>query len=318
MFIILLAVMFSAAIGVLVWRLQIPALPPGMVSGNGRLEATEIDVASKIATRVVSVVPQEGELTRRGQIVATLDADNIVAQLRAAAAHVRQAQATKREAQADIHRAESEKALAYKTLQRSKELVRRNFISAAKLDSDYSNLQSAQAALLAAENRVHEAEAAIQAAIAQSENLQIAQRDATLQAPIDGRVLYRLVEPGEIIPAGGKVLTLLDLSDVFMTIFLPTYEVGQLAIGSPARIVLDAWPEQVVPAHVSYVSPQAQFTPREVETRSEREKLMFRVKLRVESAWLVAHPELIKSGMPGMAYLRLDPSLEWPVSLQVK
>lgn len=316
-FFVLLALLLAAAALFGLWRLRQDELPAGIVSGNGRLEATEVDVATKLAGRIVSLTPREGDQVERGQIIATLDAESIAAQLRAAEAQVKQAEATRQEALAGVRKASSDRMLAEKTLQRSQELVARNFISAQKLDGDRSALQSADAALAAAQIRVNEADAAIQAAIAQSQSLRAGVDDTTLSAPISGRVLYRLAEPGEVVASGGKVLTLLDLGDVFMTVYLPTQEVGKLALGSEARIVLDAL-SQPVPARVAFVSPRAQFTPREVETRSEREKLMFRVKLRVDAGWLAAHADLVKSGMPGMAYLRLDPAQDWPANLQVK
>ena len=141
-------------------------------------------------------------------------------------------------------------------------------------------------------------------------------KDAALRAPINGRVLYRLAEPGEVVAAGGKVLTLVDLTDMYMTIYLPTDKVGQVAIGSEGKILLDGLPDQAIPAKVSFVAPKAQFTPREVETRTEREKLMFRVKVQADPAWLAAHRDLAKAGMPGVAYVRLDPTRPWPDNLQ--
>ena len=103
-----------------------------------------------------------------------------------------------------------------------------------------------------------------------------------LKSPIAGRVLYRLAEPGEVLAAGGKVLTVLELTDVYMTIFLPTALAGRIAVGSEARIVLDAVPQYVIPATISFVAARAQFTPKDVETRTEREKLMFRIKVRID------------------------------------
>jgi HlyD family secretion protein len=131
-------------------------------------------------------------------------------------------------------------------------------------------------------------------------------------------VLYRLAEPGEVLPAGGKVLTVLDLTDVYMTIFLPTSQAGRVDLGAEGRIIFDAAPEYVVPASVSFVAPRAQFTPKEVETRSEREKLMFRTKLRIAPELLQQHIEKVKTGVPGVAYVRLDPSAEWPPHLHVR
>ena len=105
-------------------------------------------------------------------------------------------------------------------------------------------------------------------------------RDMTLSTPVAGRVEYKLVQAGEVVGAGGRLVTILDLTDVFMTIFLPTGEAGRVALGSEARIVLDAAPNYVFPATVSFVAAEAQFTPKAVETANEREKLMYRVKLK--------------------------------------
>ena len=89
--------------------------------------------------------------------------------------------------------------------------------------------------------------------------------DSTLTAPINGRILYRLAEPGEVLGSGGKVLSLLDLTDVYMSIYLPTAQAGKVTIGSQARIVIDAVAEYTLPAKVTFVSAQAQFTPKSVE-----------------------------------------------------
>ncbi len=166
--------------------------------------------------------------------------------------------------------------------------------------------ESAAAALAAARIDVDYRDAAIAAAAARIERIRADIADSTLSAPIRGRVLYRLAEPGEVLSAGGKVVTVLELSDVYMTIFLPTEEAGRAVIGSEGRIVLDAAPSLVIPAAVSFVSPRAQFTPKEVETRTEREKLMFRVKVRIDPELLARNVEKVKTGLPGVAYVRLD------------
>src|SRR3546814_15751429 len=87
-------------------------------------------------------------------------------------------------------------------------------------------------------------------------------------------ILFRLAEPGEVLAAGGRVATLLDLTDVYMTVFMPSEVAGRIAVGADARIVLDAASGTPVPGKVSFVSPRAPFTPKEVETRSERDRMM--------------------------------------------
>lgn len=291
------------------------ALPPGFASGNGRLEATEVDVSTKIAGRLQTLTPKEGDFVEAGVVVARLDADDLQAQMRAAQALVQQASKVGDESRAGVRKSQSDLKLADKTLQRSEELVGKGFISRSKLDTDQTGVDGAQAGMAQAQSRVAEADANLKAAQAKAESLQATLDDMVLRAPISGRVLYRLAEPGEVLGAGGKALTLVDLTDMFMTIYLPTNLAGRVPVGSEARIVLDALPGQPIPATVAFVAPKAQFTPREVETRTEREKLMFRIKVKADAAWLASHRDLAKGGMPGVAYVRTDPAAAWPANL---
>lgn len=312
-----LLVASTAAIGFYLYEQRSGGLPAGFAAGNGRLEAVEVDVASKLAGRLNEVLPHEGDLVAADAVLARLEADDLRAQLRAAEAQVVQARRAVDESQAGVRKSASDVTLAGKSLQRSQDLVSRGFITRDKLDRDQTGMSGARAGMAQAESRVGSAAAAVAAAEAKVDALKVTLDDMTLKAPIGGRVLYRLAEPGEVVAPGGKVLTLLDLTDMYMTIYLPTDQAGKVALNGAARIVLDALPQQVVPATVSFVSPKAQFTPREVETRSEREKLMFRLKIKPDAAWLVAHRDLAKGGMPGVAYVRLDSETPWPANLQI-
>ena len=315
--IFLLLAVLTAAIAVYLYQHRAVELPAGLATGNGRLEATEVDVASKIAGRLREVLPREGDMVAAGAVVARLDADDLRAQVRAAEAQVEQARKAVEQTQAGMRKSKSDVSLAGKTLKRSEELVNKGFISRNKLDTDLTGMEGAMAGVAQARGRIGEADAAVAAAEAKRDALLVTLADSELKAPISGRVLYRLAEPGEVLAAGGKALTLLDLTDMSMTIYLPTDQAGRVALGSAARIVLDALQEQVIPAHVSFVAPKAQFTPREVETRSEREKLMFRIKVKADPAWLAAHRDLAKGGMPGVAWVRLDPGVAWPAKLAI-
>ncbi len=215
-------------------------LPAGFASGNGRLEATEVDVATKIAGRLAELGPREGGWVEAGSVVGRLDADDLRAQLRAAEAQVVQAQKAVDETRAGVRKSKADATLAGKTLKRSEELVGRGFISRNKLDSDQTGMEGAMAGMAQAQSRVAEAEAAVAAAQARVESLRATLNDTSLKAPISGRVLYRLAEAGEVLAAGGKALTLVDLSDMYMTVYLPTDKAGQVALGAEARIVLDA------------------------------------------------------------------------------
>jgi HlyD family secretion protein len=140
--------------------------------------------------------------------------------------------------------------------------------------------------------------------------------DNTLVAPKAGRIQYRLTNIGEVLPAGGKVFTMLDLSYVYMDLYLPTLEAGKVKVGADARILLDAYPDHPIPAKVSFVASQAQFTPKTVETQTERDKLMFRIRARIDQERLLAHADAVRSGLPGLAYVRRDRAVAWPGNLQ--
>jgi len=115
-----------------------------------------------------------------------------------------------------------------------------------------------------------------------SGNGRIEATEIDVAARIAGRIKEILVREGEFVKAGQvRVLTLVDLSDVYMTFFLPTAAVGRVALGTEVRLVLDAAPGYVIPARVSFIADVAQFTPKTVETASEREKLMFRVRAQI-------------------------------------
>lgn len=253
-----------------------------------------------------------------GQIVARMDTDELHAQLREANARLLQTKQGERYAEAIVKQRQSELTYARNEYGRSSRLSNEGHVSVERLDQDRNALTTAEAALQAANVQVLEAQAAIEAARAAVDRIQSNIDDSVLVSPIDGRVLYRLAEPGEVLAAGGRVVTVLDLTDVFMTIFLPTQQAGRVTVGDEARIILDALPDYVVPAQVSFVDPQAQFTPREVETRSEREKLMFRIKVKIDPGLLKEHVQRVKTGIPGEAYLRLDSAVQWPEQLKVR
>jgi HlyD family secretion protein len=280
------------------------------------LEAVEVDIATKIAGRLAELGPREGDMVEAGAVVARLDADDLRAQLRAAEAQVVQARKAVEESRPGC----ASRVPMCRWRARPEafgEPGREGLHQPSKLDTDQTGMEGAMAGMDQAQSRVAEAEAALAAAVAKVDSLQATLNDTSLKAPISGRVLYRLAEPGEVLAAGGKALTLLDLSDMYMTIYLPTDKAGQVALNSEARIVLDALPGQPIPAVVSFVAPKAQFTPREVETRTEREKLMFRIKVKPDPAWLAAHRDLAKGGLPGVAYVRLDANAPWPANLQI-
>jgi HlyD family secretion protein len=301
------------------WQNQQPEkLLESIAYGNGRIEATEYDIATKLPGRLVNVQAQEGEMVLKGQTLAIIDTDDLKAQLREANAGLRVANESRKYALAIVEQYESQLTLAQTELNRSLQLLKKGLVSQETVDKQSTISASAKATLKASNVKVVQSDAGIEAAQARIQRLESNIADSTLIAPIDARVLYRLAEPGEVLGSGGKVFSLLDLTDVYMSIYLPTSQAGKIAIGSEARIILDAIPQYTLPAKVTFVSAQAQFTPKSVETRDERDKLMFRVKVKLDSQLLKDHIEQVKTGVPGVAYVLLAPEAKWPTHLQVR
>lgn len=295
-----------------------PGLPAGFAGGNGRLEAKQVDIATKYQGRIKDVLADEGDMVDAGQVVANMDTEPLRAQLRSDEAKIREAQDNRRTALADVAAKQAEFYFSQKQYNRSRELVVRGAVSQQEADVDQARMETNRAALLGAQAQAVRTQSAIDAATADSERIKAEIEDSVLKSPIRGRVQNRLAEPGEVLPAGGKVLALVDLSDVYMYVFLPEPVAGKVALGSEARIVLDAMPGYPIRAIVSFVSPQAQFTPKTVETAEERHNLTFRVKLQLNKDRLRQYEPFVKVGIPGMGYVRLDHSAEWPDTLQVK
>ncbi|MFI4994822.1 MAG: HlyD family secretion protein, partial [Hyphomicrobiales bacterium] len=199
---------------------------------------------------------------------------------------------------------------------RANVLMQRGFTTHEVYDQRRQTLDAANAGMTAAVAKVGQAERALEAAQHDVELLKVNIADNTLVAPRMGRIQYRISNVGEVLPAGGKVFTMLDISDVYMDVYLPTLEAGRARVGDDARIVLDAYPDFAATAQVSFIATQAQFTPKAVETKSERDKLMFRVRVRVDAALLRKYATEVRTGLPGIAYVRLDPDVSWPDRLQ--
>ncbi len=297
------------------WDAGRDRLPEGIVVGNGRIEATQIDVAATRSGRIVRVAVREGDMVEAGQILAQLDVEELEAELDRAEAEVALAKETTGEARALIAQRESELRLADHDLGRAASLVDKGHASMVTLETRQSARDVARAALAAAEAQV--ATAGRRVAAAEAEVRRIVSRigDSTLEAPAAGRVLYRLAEAGEIVAAGRPVLTLLDLGDVYMEVFLAAGDAARTPLGAEARIVLDVLPDYAIPAAVSFVAPEAQFTPRQVETLEEREKLVFRVRVRIPPDLVAARIAHVKTGVRGVAYVKLDPGAVWPERL---
>ncbi|MGO2333774.1 HlyD family secretion protein [Providencia sp.] len=339
-------ILIIGAGGFYYWNANSGGLPSGFAQSNGRIEATEIDIATKTAGRIEVITVKEGDFVKEGQELARMDTRALQEQLHEVQAQLRQAisavvtaesslmqrKSEKLAAQAVVRQREAELDAAQKRLNRSKILVRTNAVSQQQVDDDTAQMLGAKAALEASKAQVAASTAAIdsanagivqaktrvEAATATERRIIADLEDSVLKAPRNGRIQYRVAEPGEVLGSGGRVLNMVDLSDVYMTFFLPTEDAGKVALGSDVHIILDAAPNIVIPAKATFVASVAQFTPKTVETQNERLKLMFRVRARISPELLEQHLEYVKTGLPGKAYIRLDANEPWPADLEVR
>jgi HlyD family secretion protein len=294
-----------------------PALPAGFAGGNGRLEANQIYVASKYAGRIAEVLVNEGDTVQPGQVVARMDTSALEAQLREAEAEIKAAQDDRNVATAQVAVKQADYDFANKQYQRSQSLVPGGAVSQQEADVDNAAMLASKAQLVGAQASQTQTISKIAAAQATADRLRAEIKDAVLVSPIQARIETRMAEVGEVVPAGGRVYSVNDLSDVYMYVYLPNEVTGKVPIGSEARIVLDAAQQYPIRAYVSYVSPMAQFTPKTVETAEERHNLTFRVKLQIPKERLQQFAPLVKFGLPGMGYVRFT-NADWPANLQVK
>jgi HlyD family secretion protein len=318
MIIAIVAVLLIGGAGIAWYIMSRPSLPPGIAAGNGRLEANMVYISAKMPGRIKEVLVNEGDTVEAGQVLARMDTSALEAQLRDAEAQIVAAEDSRRVSLAQISEKAAQYNFASQQYRRSAGLVGQGAVSQREAEMDTAQMLTRRAELVGARAEATRGVSNIAAARATADRLRSDIADAVLVAPIRGRVEKRLAEPGETLPAGGRVLSTADLGDVYMYVFLPETSAGKVALGSEARIVLDAAPDYPIRAFISFVSPQAQFTPKTVETAEERHNLTFRVKLQIDKARLRQVEPLVKVGLPGMGYVRTDPGVQWPANLVPK
>lgn len=286
-------------------------LHPKFYSGNGRLEATEIYVSSKLAGRIEKIFVKEGDLVKKGDKLVQMQTDTLEAEKAATLAKIKVQEGELAMARATVKQMESAFSGAEKEFKRQSELITSNAVSQRVYDETetrYNNakaeLEYAKANVLAAEGRVAEQKAELQ-------RIEADLTDSVLTAAYDGRIQYLLAHEGEVLSAGGRVMNLVNLTDTYMTFFLPTSVAGRVQMGAEVKLIFDAAPQYAINATVTYIDPVAQFTPKSVETQVEREKLMFRIKANLNAEKLQQYISDVKTGLPGVAWVKLDPEADW-------
>ena len=289
-----------------------PGLPDGFLYGGGRIEGTEVTVASEVTARVVESALVEGANVSAGQALVRLDASDLQTQLDRAQAEHKAAMRERDRLRRDLDTARHHAKNARIDDDRYATLAREGRISMQQRDQAANALAEAEGRVESLQTSLVQADAHIEAA-EKSVDLARSQLDKTaIDAPLTGTVLTKSIEPGELATPGRAIATLVDLTRVEVRIYVPEKDIGKLRLGNEARIRTDAFPDHQVAGTVSRIDQQAQFTPRDIHVPEERTRLVFGVTLALDNS-----DGQLKPGMPVDAWVRWDPALEWPARLVV-
>ena len=268
----------------------------GIAACNGRLEMKRVDVASLYAGRVDTVAVDRGQQVHKGDVLAVLSSSVTEAQVKSVTAQKKKALETISKIDSRLRQADEEIRLAAIELNDAQNLRRDSLISQTELERRMTALstrkESKEVLLKEKQEALYETgriDALLEEAKSRND-------DMTVRAPFDGVVEYRLAEPGNVVGAGGRVVSMLDPTDVTLDVFLPTSEAARVKVGDEARIAIDEI-DTVIPAKVDYVADDAQFTPKYVETREERAKLLFKVTLRIPEEITRTNYRMLKGDM---------------------
>ena len=284
---------------------------PEFYSGNGRLEATEVYVSAKLAGRIEKVFVKEGELVKIGQKLVQMQTNVLEAQKAAVIANIKVKQGELAMAKATVKQKESALKGAELEYNRQKSMLDNKATSQHKFDTAETTYKNALADLEYAKASVITAEGQIEVQKAELARIEADISDSTLYATRDGRIQYLLAREGEVLAAGGRAMNLVDLTDAYMTFFLPTNIAGKVLMGAEVKLIFDAAPDYALDAKVTFIDPVAQFTPKSVETQVEREKLMFRIRASLDADKLRKYIDVVKTGLPGVAWVKVDPEAKW-------
>lgn len=272
-----------------------------IIKGNGRIEGREVAISAKFGGKIVNLNVNEGDKIKEDQLLAVIDSRSLEAEIEAQKAKENEILKQISAVDAEIKATKSDIKFYEKEVQRTKTLMKKNFASQLELDKNTNALDKVKAKLNALYANKKSLQASRESLLAAIKAQEINLSDMKIYSPINGVILYKLVENGEMVANGGRMFIMYNPDDLYMTIYMPAEKAGQIKLGDKATIKLDAYPDKSFPATVTFVAENAEFTPKEVETQKERQKLVFRVKLSLDSNL----NREAKPGMPGDGYIEI-------------
>ena len=276
---------------------------------NGRLEAPLVDLAPKVAGRVVEVKVKEGDRVKAGDLLVLLDLGDTAIAVERDRHGVESAQARLQDlavgsrapeiaaAEAEVADRRSAVELAAKEVQRQEFLLSKNVGAERDYDRAKTELDRARSAVKISEERLElaregfrrgqtaQARSDVDRARAQLRQSEVVAREAEIRAPSDSIVLHRMAEPGQLLAAGQTALTLAFANRLYVRTFVPETQLGRVRQGQAAIVTVDAHPGREFKATITEISPEPEFTPKTVETRTERVNLVYAAKADLDEGW---------------------------------
>ncbi len=313
-YVVLIVLAAAAALGIYFYtdyRKQQELRYPKFYSGNGRLEATEVYISTRLPERVEKIFVKTGQIVHKGDKLVQMRDRTLKANEAGTVAAIMEKEGELAMAKAHVKLTQSAFDGANKEYIRQKSLVATGAVSQKAFDEAETNYKNTLAQLEYAKASVIAAEGKLASQKAELQRIREDIRDCLLTARHDGRIQYKLAQEGEVLAAGGRAMNLVNLTDTYMTFFLPTQIAGQVRMGAEVKLIFDAAPDYPIDAKVTFIDPVAQFTPKSVETRVEREKMMFRIKASLDAKELLKYLDDVKTGLPGVAWVKVDPEASW-------
>ena len=280
--------------------------PGGLLILHGRVEGKEINIGSKVQGRIIRLYKRESDPVKKGELLAELRPDEYLAMLSSAQKEVQAAEETVLMAQSYLIKSQAKLEQAKRDLERYRALFQEGLVSKRDLEIAELNFTSALSELKVNEKYVAQAKAKQSSALQRLKEVEVSYRETKIYAPADGVILSRVAEEGEVVNPGQVIYTMVDLNKLYIKVYIPEPELGKVKLGQQARVYVDAYPDRYFNGTLTRVYEQAEFTPKNVETKDERVKLVFGAEVSVEN------PEgLLKPGMPADVVLKIDPKAEW-------
>jgi HlyD family secretion protein len=261
----------------------------GVLSGSGTIEATEVEISSKLAGRIEVITKEEGDSVAKGELLAQLEHKELSAQLKVAEATIKMTGAQIAQARTNLKNLED-------NLKRIEALYKSGSATQQQLEDIQTRVDGAR-------DQVRSLEFSREQASAQKNYIQAQVDNAKIFAPISGRIIKKTAEEGETVFPGSPILTVADLSKLTLKIYLKETEVGLVKLGQAAKVKVDSYPDKEFDGSVSFISPVAEFTPKNIQTKDERVKLVFAVKITIPNP-----EEKLKPGQPADGEILIAPA----------